>query len=1228
MNRFASDSTNPSSTTSNAKQLSANTPLSDITSVTSASDTAHQSKASGLGTNLFDFTNQHHDGSAMMSNREQDRSVQSDDLMHLQVPTKYTRNLRYLANNDFLGDFTKVTQVNSMNSVTNTFNYKSHPNAKTKSSLTINDENHPLHSLHEDEEMPPVQTSTVLLSTPNGANAQNTPDWIPKELDTKWNSEENDENPDFMSSVRINKQPDSKQQNNLDLEFPSTSNTMIHNKNHHNKQTPMWQRVQKLSQPNFHDIFLSQSDRDVFETHSGDVNPLQLQNHSLSSTMSTPFGTMKGNKQNLEYNTNLTKSEKRMVAGNPESPLKLFADNYNTYTKEKLNGVLKKVNDNRSAQQTPQAIPNKHGSNPSLQQLPQPRIHEFTKTNGYTDQQFIQNANQIFNQIQRKGFKIPDDINRNTTATSTPKPNKILYPNQPKNYGVDKELTKTDEITSDDYTSYESNNEDEGEDIQHQYDSYRHHTQNDYTSFDHSSRQIPSEEISHSRTDSEFTFDEISSDDNGVSHPARQSLHKEQYYNSENDTTNRVPHQLSSQAGVQSNVEDQYEYTSQSHTQSEDEQEDQDEMNEVRSKLKNVGHKITGNKPDLPENSFFNSTTDSIPEFNIKLKHASQLRLNEAKVLKARDLNSQSITRGRVRPDTALPIEYGNMVLDEKNQRWIRMQDKENAHGSLDSIEDLEISDDHKYQKKSFRKDGKSKMEVSFDLKHERSADVTKISDLNDVTFSQSQKKLVAVITDVLANSDHFQHKWNQIKEIMLSGYQLHNIKDMNKFLPNLTNVDLSRNSIQYLEGLPKKLLSLNLSENNIDDMTSFGQFHDLQYLNLSSNHLVNLSNIRNNIHLSELNLSNNELNNLKGIEKLINLTKLNLSQNKLIGELDLSKSELPHLEVLNLSENNIQSVIGIENLPELRVLDLTENQVIHISCSVKHKSLKKLILKLNNLKKLNLEPFPHLRVLRIDGNSLNVLTDINRLKYLQELSVKCQSNTNIVDNIMQNSTILQTLDLSGNVRFDLARFANQTREIQSRTYFSLTKLVLTAMNLTALPRSFSNLYPNIRELNLNFNRIDNLNGLSQLSNLRKLYLVSNNITKTETVITGLGGCRNTLKVLDLRLNPCNVELYPYVFNPTELDLARKGDIPVHLETLDEIEYFSIYYEALNKTTEDWEERDGEFVHRIAGDKRGLLRNQYELLFINYFHNIIQLDGTIVSEHKRNHLKSKLRQEP
>jgi Leucine-rich repeat (LRR) protein len=1223
MNRFASDSTNPSSTTSNAKQLSANIPLSDITSVTTASDTAHQSKASALGTNLFDFTNQHHDGSAVASNHEQDHSIQSDDLMNLQVPTKYTRNLRYLANNDFLGDFTKVTQVNSMNSVTNTFNYKSHPNAKTKSSLTINDENHPLHSLHEDEELPPVQTSTVLLSSSNDDNAQNTPDWIPKELDTKWNSEEIDENLDFMSSVRINKQATS-QQNNVELEFPSTSNTMIHNKNNHNKQTPMWQRVQKLSQPNFHDIFLSQSERDVFESHRGDVNRSQSQNHSLSSTMSTPFGTMKGNKQNLEYNTNLTKTEKRTVAGNPESPLKLFADNYNTYTKEKLNGVLKKVNDNRSAQQTPQAMTNKHSSNPSLQQLPQPRIHEFTKTNGYTDQQFIQNANQIFNQIQRKGFKIPDDLNRNTTATSTPKPNKILYPNQPKNHILDKDSTKTDDITSDDYTSYESNDEDEGEENQPEYDSYRHQTQNDYTSFDHSSRQIPSAEISHSRTDSEFTFDEISSDDNGVSHPARQGQHREQYYKSENDTTNRVSHQLSSQVDVHENDEDQFEYTSQSLTLSENRQEDQDEMNEIHKK---VDQETTGSKANKPENSFFNSTTNSIPEFNIKLKHASQLRLNEAKVLRDRDLNSQSITRGRVRPDAALPHEYGNMVLDEKNQRWIKMQDKENAHGSLDSIEDLEISNDHKYQNKSFKKDGKSKMEVSFDLKNERSPDVTKISDLNDVTFSQSQKRLVAVITDVLANSDHFQHKWNQIKEIVLSGYQLQNIKDLNKILPNLTNVDLSRNFIQYLDGLPKNLLSLDLSENSIDDMTSFGQFHDLQYLNLSTNHLVNLSNIRNSIHLSELNLSNNELANLNGIEKLINLTKLNLSQNKLIGELDFSKSELPHLEVLNLSENNIQSVLGIENLPELRVLDLTENQLIQISCSYKHKSLKKLVLKLNNLKRLNLEPFPNLRVLRVDGNSLNVLTDINRLKHLQELSVKCQSNTNIVDNIMQNSTILQTLDLSGNIRFDLAGFANRTSEIQSRTYFSLTKLVLTAMNLTALPPSFSNLYPNIRELNLNFNRIHNLNGLSQLTNLRKLYLVSNSITRTEIVITGLSGSRNTLKVLDLRLNPCNVELYPYVFNPTELDLARKGDIPVHLDTLDEIEYFSIYYEALNKTTEEWEERDGEIVHRIAGDKRGLLRNQYELLFINYFHNIVQLDGTIVSENKRNQLKSMLRQE-
>lgn len=1212
--RVVSASTNPSSTNSNIKRYIKNTRLSDINLDNEMSlDNDVNMKKSGnylnvqKGGNHLDVPyNQVGGGSGGGANDLEyppNLDFKYDDLgleyapnLDLKYdglqsvvpdePTKFSRK-QYVANHDF--DHTKVTSINS---ITNTFNYKSHPNAKTKPVLTR--DNNPG---DKSQNLSKIQEASMRNDTHN--MSQSTPDWIPAELDVKWNDENH---PDFSSSVKISKNPVNPP---IQFEFPSQSNTMIHNKNHV-KEIPIWKKLNKASQPNFHDIFLSQSD----DSNNHQNNQSQNNNNSVSSTMSTPMGTMKTSQDIInKLNYEITQKNSQ----NPESPLKLFADNYNTYTKEKLNDVLKKVNDNRSTHQTPTELP---------------KIHEFAKNNNnkYTNKQFIQNANQIFSHIQKKGFQRQDDYDKTANATSTPKTDKIFYNN------MNDELTNSNDITSDDYTSYESNEDQNPQEVENNSDETvddsdnKHHTEenyqpNDYTSFDENSKHNQNTDYGHSRNQSEYTFDEVSSDDQ-VTEPNPSQREPERKYGQN--------HQLSPQLERENpSPNRQQELQEASNI---PKQKSLVELLELRDKIHLLEEENNRLRDD--QEKFNNVSVLSIddihstyPELEVKLKHASQLRLNEAKVLKTRDTNSQEIVRGRVKPDADLPNEYGNMILDEKNQRWILVQDKENTDpGSLDSIEDLEITDDYK-NKMAYKANRSKNLEVSFDLRGvDRDNDVTRVSELHDVTFSQTRRRLVSVITDVLSKDNHLEDTWNHIQEIVLSGYHLDNVHDLHKLLPNLTNIDLSRNSIRYLDGLPKAILRLDLSDNDIENLTSFLQFRDLNFLNVSSNNLLNLSNISMNIHLTQLNVSNNQINSLNGIEKLVNLTKLNLSQNNLMGKIDFNKYRLENLEVLNLSENRIQAVIGLENLPLLRVLDLNENQVTNISCNGKHRSLKKLLLKLNHLKKLNLEPFPYLRVLRIDGNSLNVITDIRRLKHLQELSAKCQSNRAVVDKMVEESTNVLSLDLSGNGHFDLFGYSQRFNQISSNSFLSLTKLVLTAMNLTKIPNSFANVFPNVRELNLNFNRINNISGLADLGNIRRLYLVSNNLSKTENVIHGLTNGRSTLKVLDLRLNPCNVELYPYVFNPTELDLARRGDSPVQLETLDEIESFAIHYEALNKTIDDWEERDTEFVSKISHEKRGMLRKQYETLFINFFHNIIQLDGTMIKDQKRLEANDLLRQ--
>lgn len=1232
----------------------------------------------------------------------------------------YQKKLSYQPNVDFQLDHSFQSNAYSpVQSIPNTFKYKSHPNAKTKSSFGVNPPE--THVVEHDEsksskDTPPIKTSTIR----GPIDFNSTPEWMPSELEDKWVAHQEIEN-DFSSSVRITKKTSDLNQDplldDLNLQFNS-GNTMIHNQKFESNETPMWKRAskdyefQKNSQPNFQNIFQSlDSNAKSFQNNIKNNS----NNHSLSSTLSTPMATMSNarslNKNDLQELENILEDDNQQsfrFPKNPESPLKLFGDDYNTYTKEMLNGVLQKINiykqsnlgtptpelpilNNDNLDLGPVKMLHPEGfesSNDSkvieqsdkenLENLPSSNDYDIAKSpvgpstrpsklkNFTTQEQYLKNANNVFSNLQKRGFPLKQantnriNSNSHTTATSTPKNLKVVDMNP-------------DLISQNDYSSFTSEfGEDSSDSNYHQYNTDEHQN-NDYTSFDHSSKGEPTNDIphnyheKHSSYDSSYTFDEDSD--------ANEKLDASQNYESQSTNNMDVPPTQSPadsalNTGSDNDVNGRLaeleklvlKFNSTNLIQKLENLEDENAR--LRQSIQSQSTQAKQDESIISiDNPDFDFTEDDYTRMQnlIKWKRASQLKLQQSQkppisINRERNSNDQSIIRGRVKPGIELPVAYDNMILDEKNQRWIRNDHIDNHHGSLDSIEDL-VSDSEDFDENTMskpvynqcqslksrlssnpRRNG-SKLEVSFHLPHlemekgdEKSpySDVTQVSQLDDVTFSQTRKKLVSVITDILSMDDNQDAvSWSFVNDISLSGYALDSVKDLNKFLPNLQSVDASNNEIKFLDGLPKHILNVNLSQNNIENITSFHQYHDLQRLDVSHNRLVNLSTFNRNIHLTELNVSNNRLTSINGINNLVNLISLNASQNEIAGELNFRNFELPNLQELNLSENKVQTVLGLENLPSLRVLNLNENKLKTLSCNGKHLHLKKLLVKFNSLQSIRFECFPFLRVLRIDGNRLKDVTEFKYLRYLDEVSCKSQSASSIVNNVLEESRDVKILDLSGNSYNDLTFSYN----VRVNPFLNLNKLVLSAMNLSKIPDTFSSLFPNVRELNLNFNKLSTINGLSGFHNIKKLYMVSNNISKTEVIIKGLAGARSTLKVLDLRLNSCNIELYPYVFNPQELDYSnfqRVDDIsPIQLETLDDIESFAIHYQSLSKSVEDWTERDTKFIHQLGNESNSkvIQRLNYETLLINFFKNLRRLDGGLINNQKRGMLNRRLNQE-
>lgn len=1173
-------------------------------------------------------------------------------------PSRYQEKLLYLPNSMFHVDkdssmaFALEIQDSPFSSIPNTFKYKSHPNAKTKATLggtRLKTVDRPSGSeeTNMEDNSEPIKTSTIR------ENHVDTPDWMPEELDDKWDEPKSD----FLSSVRITKRDKTSSDPvaDLDLEFPS-GNTILHNSKFSSLDTPAWKRAvreqdQKAKlQPNFQNIFLS------LESQHDKSDNVNANNHSVSSTFSTPMATI--SHQNLKQSDKDDRNNKNKIAEDVNqqgSPLKLFGTNYNTFTKEKLSGVLQKFHQLTPPEEDPKnkgsdEIDVQHKEDDSLNlqnehsEIPRLKIKNFTRSKNYTEEHFIQNANNVYNNIQKRGFKPAHDegfrsmSNAHTTATSTPKSHKLIPTSDPIFQDDNSSFTSDFDEESSDY-KYQQFNSDA---VNNDYTSYDHSTNNGASAYPHAkTSSIP--DVSEHSDDSSYTFDDVSLTSPELQKPRfRPNSKKQAFTNDQNNLRSQQAVQTrdvieNSEAHVNSDLMHLVEIL-------------KNENDRLKQQLQSGVNLLNETEVSL-DNADFTSEGVSQLQDLIRWKRASQLHLPTDTLPSSHSIEKNSdpntIIRGRIKPGVDLPVAYDNMVLDVKNQKWVASENKENYPGSLDSIEDLvtnstEFPDvrrplskpnSNNIMTKNLRPNS-SKLEVSFQLPHSDqekdrtrspiNAEVTSVSQLDEITFSQTRKKLVSIINDILSLEDTINIPWDEINEISLSNRNLDSIKDLDTFLPSLISVDLSQNELKYLEGLPKSILNIDLSENRIENITPFHRFRDLQYLDISSNNLVTLSNFSKNIHLTNLNASKNQLNSLSGLQTLVNLAKFNASQNELSGLLDFDNYFLPNLQELNLSENSLQSISGLETLSNLRVLNVNENKLFDISCRGKHPHLKKLLLKFNQLEKLDVLAFPFLRVLRVDGNDLRNISGLLKLKHLDELSCKAQRSVAVIEEVFRHARDVQSLDLSGNMGLTLSGY--------NFPFLNLNKLELTALDWTRVPDNFAAIFPNVRDLNLNFNRLTNIDGLAKLTNLRKVYLVSNKIQRTETVVTGLLGSRSSLRLLDLRLNLCNIDLYPYVFSPDELEYAKVQNYedcsPIHLDNLEDIESFAIHYKSLSKGVDEWTERDSQFINKLSiqSTLKVRLRLNYETLLINYFRRLSRLDGGHVSDEKRRMMRVRLNQ--
>lgn len=217
----------------------------------------------------------------------------------------------------------------------------------------------------------------------------------------------------------------------------------------------------------------------------------------------------------------------------------------------------------------------------------------------------------------------------------------------------------------------------------------------------------------------------------------------------------------------------------------------------------------------------------------------------------------------------------------------------------------------------------------------------------------------------------------------------------------------------------------LDISSNNISDLTGIQDFISLITLNCSNNSISNLV-LTSNLNLTELYCSNNlltslNISDLKGLKELWcnfnQITSLNVINNpnlialycgdNLISSLDITTNS--KLGVLSCKNNQL-SAIDVSQNKSLNSLIVRGNFLTNLNVS-ENTSLAFLDFGINQLSNINVNQNTNLRVLLCFNNQLTSL-DVTQNILLTDLS--CEFNQ-ITELDMSRNTSLVNLDCSNN---------------------------------------------------------------------------------------------------------------------------------------------------------------------------------------------------------------------
>lgn len=397
----------------------------------------------------------------------------------------------------------------------------------------------------------------------------------------------------------------------------------------------------------------------------------------------------------------------------------------------------------------------------------------------------------------------------------------------------------------------------------------------------------------------------------------------------------------------------------------------------------------------------------------------------------------------------------------------------------------------------------------------------------------------------------------NKIEKIPPDIRRLKSLKSL--YLNGISKINWKIERIVYLQDLPS-LRILDLSYNEISDISTLEKLLNLTSLSLSANNISDISALEKLLNLTSLSLSANNISDISALKKLPKLTSLDLGETTIT---DISALEKLHnLTSLNLSENNISDFSVLKKLPKLLSLGLNGCNVSDLSIFEKFPNLITLDASFNGISDLSvLEKLPNLTSLGLGYNEISNISVLEKLPKLTSLNL-CKNQISDIS-VLEKLPNLTSLDLSENQIPDISVLEKLPNLISLDLFFTgisdislLGELPkLTSLNLCRNQISDISVLeklPNLNSLDLGHNKISDISVLEKLPNLTSLNLTSNEISDItplkKFIIKGI-----PINTKVLFFNEYGINIHNNPLTTPSIEIVEKGADAV-LTYFDELE--------------------------------------------------------------------------